>query len=113
MSIIKRFALIMTFIAVSMLIIPLIAVNTLKADTGMLAVLILFFALYPVVCVCVGILAGRDIGHFWFSPVLTAVLFWFFSSFTYKTAFPVVYSAVYLVLCTVSMLITWIVSNKK
>ena len=111
----KRIIVIIALITIIMLIIPLITVNTVKADAGMLVTLFLFFAVYPVVSAWVGIISGKDIKHFWFAPILIAVLFWVFSSLAYQTAFPIVYSAMYFLVCFISMLITWLVAikNKK
>ena len=90
-----------------------IIANTVKADAGMLVTMMLFFVVHPIVSIVTGILAGKDIKFFWFTPILVACLFWAFSSFTYVTAFPIVYSAAYLVICAISMLITWFVIRKE
>lgn len=112
MNFAKRIIVILGLIIISMLIIPLIAVNTVKADAGMVVVLLLFFAVYPVISIWIGIISGKDIKHFWFAPILIAILFWVFSSLTYKTAFPVVYSVIYFIVCSISMLITKAVEIK-
>lgn len=112
MNRIKRAIVILAIIVITMLIIPLIAVNTVKADAGMLVAMMLFFFVYPAVSIVIGILAGRDIKFFWFSPILIAGLFWAFSSLTYETAFPVVYSAIYLVVSAISMVITWVIAKR-
>lgn len=112
MNKIKRLLLILAIITTAMLIIPIITVNTVKADAGMLVTLLLFFIVHPIVSVAVGILAGRDIKFFWISPILVAVLFWLFSCLAYEPAFPIVYSVAYFVICTVSMLITWLINRK-
>ena len=112
MNFAKRIIVILGLIIISMLIIPLIAVNTVKADAGMVVVLLLFFAVYPVISIWIGIISGKDIKHFWFAPILIAILFWVFSSLTYKTAFPVVYSVIYFIVCSISMLITKAVERK-
>lgn len=113
MSFIKRIIVILTLIITSMLVFPLITVNIVKDDAGMLVTLLLFFAVYPVISVWTGIISGEDIKHFWFVPILIAVLFWAFSSVTYKTAFPVVYSIIYFIVCFISMLITRFARKKK
>lgn len=112
MNKIKRLLLILAIITTAMLIIPIITVNTVKADAGMLVTLLLFFIVHPIVSVAVGILAGRDIKFLWISPILVAVLFWLFSCLAYEPAFPIVYSVAYFVICTVSMLITWLINRK-
>ncbi|MBR6556034.1 MAG: hypothetical protein IKT60_01250 [Clostridia bacterium] len=109
---IKRSIIIVAIILTAMLIIPLITVNTVKADAGMLVTMMLFFVVHPIVSIVTGVLAGKDIKFFGFTPILVAGLFWAFSSFTYVTAFPIVYSAVYLVICTISMLLTWLATRK-
>ena len=109
----KRIIYVLTLIIASMLIIPLITINTVKSDAGMMVTLLLFFVLYPVVSVWLGIISGKDIKHFWFTPILVAVLFWLFSSITYKAAFPIVYSIMYFTVCSVSMLITVSITRKK
>ena len=112
MNRIKRTIVILAIIIITMLVVPLIAVNTVKADAGMFVAMMLFFLAYPAVSVVIGILAGRDIKFFWFSPILVAGLFWAFSSLTYETAFPIVYSAIYLAVSAVSMLITWAITKR-
>lgn len=111
MSKIKRSIIILAIILTAMLIIPIITVNTVKSDAGMLVTMMLFFVVYPIVSIITGILAGKDIKFFWFTPILVAGLFWAFSSFTYVTAFPIVYSAAYLAICTISMLISWLATR--
>ena len=112
MSKIKRSIIIIAIILIAMLIIPLITVNTVKADAGMLVTMMLFFVVHPIVSIATGILGGKDIKFFWPTPILVAGLFWAFSSFTYVTAFPIVYSIAYFVICTISMLITWSITKK-
>lgn len=108
----KRSIVIFAIIIITMLVIPLITVNTVKADAGMLVSMILFFLVYPTTSIIIGILAGRDIKFFWPSPVIIAGLFWAFSYLTYETAFPIVYSAIYFVISVVSMLITSIITKR-
>ena len=111
MSILKRFLVIISIVVFSTLIVPLVAVNTAKAEAGMAVVLVLLFILNPSVSVLVGIISGRDIKHFWFTPFLIAFLSWFFSCVAYKVPFPFVYSVIYFVLCGVCMLLTYFVKN--
>ena len=108
MSRVKRGIIILAVIVISMLIIPMITIHTVKADAGMLVTLLLFFVVYPIVSVVVGVLAGKDIKFFWACPLVLAVLFWLFSCLTYETAFPIVYSSAYFVIGTISMIITWL-----
>lgn len=112
MNRVKRSIMILVLIIFFMLILPLITIHTAKADAGMLVTLLLFFVVHPAVSVAVGILAGKDIKFFWPAPVAVAALFWLFSCITYEPAFPIVYSAAYLVVGTISMLITWAATRK-
>lgn len=109
----KRGFTILALIVFFMLILPLITIHTVTADAGMLVTLLLFFVVHPAVSIAVGILAGKDIKFFWPAPVAVAALFWAFSTVTYETAFPIVYSAAYLVIGTITMLITWGVARTK
>lgn len=113
MNRVKRFITIMAIIIATMLIVPLITIHTVKADAGMLVTMLLFFIVHPIVSIVVGMLAGRDIQFFWFSPILVAGFFWVFSCLAYAPAFPVVYAAIYLVISAISMLITWFVTKKQ
>ena len=112
MSRVKRSIIILALIIFFMLILPLITIHTVQADAGMLVTLLLFFVVHPAVSIAVGILAGKDIKFFWPAPAVAAALFWLFSTFTYENAFPIVYSAAYLVIGTITMLITWLITNK-
>ena len=112
MNRIKRTIVILAIIVATMLIIPLVAVNTVKADAGMLVAMMLFFLVYPAFSIVIGIIAGKDIKFFWFTPLLIAGLFWAFSSLTYKTAFPIVYSAIYFVVSAIGMVITWTIAKR-
>lgn len=112
MNRIKRTIVILAIIVTTMLIIPFVAVNTVKADAGMLVAMMLFFLVNPAVSIVIGILAGKDIKFFWFTPLLIAGLFWAFSSLTCETAFPIVYSAIYLAVSAVSVLIAWAITKR-
>lgn len=111
MSILKRAVIILITIITTMLIIPLITANTVTSDAGMLVTLLLFFILNPIVSALVGLLSGKDARHFWFTPILVGILFWLFSSFTYQTAFPYVYSAIYFIICAVAMAVTFVLTK--
>ena len=113
MSRVKRSIIILALIVCFMLILPLITIQTVKADAGMLVTLLLFFVVHPAVSIAVGILAGKDMKFFWPASAVVAALFWVFSTFTYETAFLIVYSAAYLVIGTIAMLITWGVTKKR
>ncbi len=113
MAAMKRLAIMLFCLIVTMLLLPLLAVHTIRADAGMLVVLVLFFALYPAVSVFVGVLSGRDIRHFWFMPLFVAVFFWLCSFLTYQTAFPAVYSVIYCIICGLGMVVTWFVQRKN
>ena len=113
MSVLKRLIMILSLLFGVLLVIPLITINTVKADAGMLVTLILFFIINPLLSVFIGIIAGKDVRLFWFSPFLIGVLFWLFSSLTYKTAFPFVYSIAYIIISAIAMVITHLLKNKK
>ena len=113
MNLKKRIILILSLIILTMLIIPLITVNTVKGGAGMFICLLLFFAVYPVVSVVVGIISAKAVKYLWFTPFLTALSFRAFAFCTYKTAFPFIYSAFYFIICSLSILVNWLITRKK
>jgi len=113
MKTLKRLLFILLILTVTMLGLPLLAVYTVKAEAGMLLMLCMFFVLYPAVSIVVGILAGKYIRKLWAVPLLVGVLFWCFSSLVYQTAFPIVYSLIYFVGCSISMVVTKLVTRER
>lgn len=113
MSRIKRLVLILALIIIFMLLIPLLTVNFIESDAGMMAVIILFFIINPFLSLVLGIISGKEIRFFWFTPFLVAVLFWAFSSLTYNTAFPIVYSLIYFAISFISMILTRFFPKKR
>ena len=109
----KRAITIVATIVIAMLIVPIITVHTVKSDAGMMVTLLLFFVVHPIVSAVVGILAGKDVKHFWFSPLLVAGLFWLFSCFKYEPAIPVLNSAAYFAVSAVSMFLTWLITQRS
>ena len=109
----KRLVVICAIIIFFMLILPIILVNTVKAEAGMFAVIVMFFAVNPIASAVSGILAGNDLKHLWITPFAVAILFRVFSSFTFQTAFPIVYSLAYFVICTIAMIITHVIHKTK
>ncbi len=112
MNRLKRFITIISITLISMAAIPFIVINTVKADAGMLAALALLFVLNPIVSAIIGIIAGKDIKFFWFSPIVVAAVFWISSFFAYDPAFPVVYAASYFGIALIAMLITAFINKK-
>ena len=113
MSITKRATIIVFLIIASMLISPLIVVNTVRSLDGMWVMILMFFAVNPTISIYSGILSGQDIKHFWWTPIVIAVLFWVFSSLIFEVLFPVFYSVMYFVISTMSMSITKFVKKYK
>ena len=58
-----------------MVMLPWVAVRTVRSDAGFAVILLLLFAVDPVYCICSGIWAGKDPGKRWAAPVLSAALF--------------------------------------
>jgi len=113
MSKLKRALIILLSIIFVMLIIPLISIEFASLDAGMLICLALFFVVNPLLSIFIGILSGKDFKHFWFSPVIIAVLFWIFSTLTFTSAFPIIYSVIYFAICLVSETITYLIAKKQ
>ena len=97
------------------MILPCWAVTFVKAEGGMAAVLILFFAVDPIAAICVGVFAGRNAKAAWFQPLLLSVLFlagvWVFID-RWETAF-LLYAAVYLAVGYLTMTIAAALEKRK
>ena len=97
--------------AMIMLLLPWCAVTFVKAEGGMAAVLMLFFAVDPIAAICVGVFAGKNAKAAWFQPLILSVLFlsgaWIFVD-GWEPAF-LLYAAAYLALGYLTMVIvaTW------
>ncbi len=91
-----------------MLVLPWAAFTFVKGDAGMAVCLLLFFMVNPTYAVLTGAAAGKDMGHLWSLPILSAVLFlagaWVFFDMG-ETAF-LLYAAAYLVLGMAAMLLS-------
>ncbi len=98
-----------------MLLLPWCAVAFVKGDGGMAACFLLFFAINPILSICVGIFSGKNIKTSWFQPLLCAVLFvlgtWIFFDVGEK-AF-IIYAGIYLALGYIATVTSWLVSKKK
>ena len=57
------------------MLLPWCAVTFVKAEGGMAAMLMLFFAVDPIAAVCVGVFAGKNVKAAWFQPLILSVLF--------------------------------------
>ena len=97
-----------------MLLLPWLSVTFVKADAGMAAIFLLFYAVNPAYSVAVGIVSGNNMRGMWALPLISAVLFlmgvWIFFDLG-EVAF-VGYAAGYLVIGAVSMLATALVRTK-
>ena len=110
MSVKKRIILIFSLLVTVMLVVPIVLLNTVKPDAQLAYVLLLFYAVNPVICALVGAISAKDIKHFWYTPVAVPLFFWLFSSITYRTNFTFAYFVPYFAICLVSMLVTLLVN---
>lgn len=117
MSFLKRMIIILLMLVAVMFAVPLILLKAAKPDAQLFFILMMFFYVNPVFCILLGVNAAKDIKHFWYTPLLVAVMFWIFSSVIYRQIFPYGYSALYFIICLVSMLITvlihYVIKNKN
>ena len=111
----KDFTLWVAVSTVVMLALPWLVVTFVKDDAGMAVCFLLFFAVNPLYSVIIGIFTGKNIQYLWSLPVVSAVLFligtWIFFDMG-ETAF-ILYTAVYLALGIVAMLISMFIRKKK
>ena len=98
-----------------MLLLPWCAVAFVPSDGGMLVSLLLLFAVNPISAVCIGIISGSNPRSLWLHPLLLSALFavgaWKSLGFTISDILP--YSAVYLAIGYVSLLLTVLLRRKK
>lgn len=101
--------------AAIMLLLPWMAVTFVKSNDGMVATLLLFFAVNPIYSIILGIFTGKHIKVMWSLPVIAAFLFllgtWTFFDLG-EGAF-VIYAGVYLIIGIVSMLFSLRLSASK
>ena len=95
------------------LILPLLSVYVVKGDNGFAIALLTFFVFNPLAAIIIGIIAGFDIRSLFWAPLAFSLLFWIFAMLIFDPAFPLVYSAIYLVISLVSMMITLFVRKIK
>lgn len=88
---------------------------TFAGDEGMSICFILFFAINPLFSIACGVSAGTSIKQLWALPIIAAGLFlagaWLFFEIG-ETAF-ILYSACYLIISIISMLISALVNEQK
>lgn len=102
----------LTVIAASaalMVLLPWLIVTLVRGDAGMAVCFLLFFAVNPVVSVAVGIFSGRNLQTAWFQPAALSVLFLAGVWLNFDVGEPVflLYAAGYLLLGSLTMLLTW------
>ena len=109
----KKFILLILISVLLMIGCPFIAVK-FASDAGMAVCFLLFYAVNPLFSVFCGIFSGADIRRMWSLPLINAVLFlagvWIFFDLG-EPAF-LLYSAIYLGLGVVSMLVSSFIRNK-
>ena len=106
MNLAKRIVLSLSIIIISMLIIPLIVVATARPENGMFWMMVLYFIVYPIVSVSVGVISGKDIKHLWCFPVFVAVMYMAFMKLVVDgVSFDM--TIIYFILSAVSMLVVW------
>ncbi len=113
MSRLKKIILMSSLALLTTLVFPLLAVHIVKGDNGMAVALLTFFVFNPLVAVAIGVISGTDIRCLFSAPLVFSMLFWVFAVLIFDPAFPLVYSALYLALSAVSMLLTFIIKKIK
>ena len=113
MSKLKKTIAILEISLFTTLILPLLSVYVVKGDNGFAIALLTFFVFNPLAAIIIGIIAGFDIRSLFWAPLAFSLLFWIFAMLIFDPAFPLVYSAIYLVISLVSMMITLFVRKIK
>lgn len=73
----RRYKILLFFIIniVATLLIPFLTVKIIPADAGMAVCMLLFFLVYPFLFILLGALTSRDMKHFWWMPLVSAISF--------------------------------------
>ena len=75
MKLLKKILLTISSWILFMLILPIVFTNALSATSAMGAYILLFFVVYPLLSLVLGMLAGTVHKALWWIPLGTAVLF--------------------------------------
>lgn len=85
-------------IIIIMVVIPAIAVFTVRSDMGMAVMIILLFTVNPLFSIFLGMFCGADLKKMWYMPLLSALTFlvssWIIFGFDIDFS---IYAAVYLI----------------
>ena len=73
----RRYKILLFFVLniVFMLLIPFLLIRFSPADVSMTACMVLFFAVYPILFILLGIVIGKDMKHLWWMPIVAAFVF--------------------------------------
>jgi len=98
-----------------LLVIPFIAINTIKPNDGLGFLLLMFFIINPITSIFIGILSENDIKKFWWMPIAFSTFFPLLYVITLKELVMdlYLYSIGYLVLGLVSMTVTYYLNKRK
>ena len=94
---------------------PLASVLFVSEDAGMIICLILFYVVNPLFSIGNGIFSGRSARELWSLPGLTAIIFLLSTGLLFEKdemAF-LLYAGIYLGIGYVTMLITYLIGNRK
>ena len=101
--------------ALVMLLLPWMAVTFVRSDAGMMAVLILLFAVNPGYCMAAGYSAGKQIRRFWWIPAYSAAMFllgvWLFFEAGESDFW--IYTAVYYALGMEAMFVSRLITGRR
>lgn len=103
-----------TMVAV-MIVLPLLAVNFVSSNAGMIASILLLLIINPFCAIFTGVLAGKQVRTLWPLPLLLDVLFILGSRFSLGLDFSesLFYSAIYLAIAAVSSVVAAAITHRK
>ena len=101
--------------AFMMLALPWLTVTFIRSDAGMAVCFLLFFAVYPVYSVILGVHAGRNAGKLWSLPFINAGLFLMGVWLLFDIGEPafLLYAGIYLALGMGCMIISMVIRTKR
>lgn len=102
-------------VLITMMLLPYLAVILVPADAGMAVCFILFFFINPAYSLIIGSYSGRNVAKLWCLPIAVAIFFLFgvYIFFDITEILFLFYAAVYFIISTISMIVTYFIRKQQ
>ena len=97
-----------------MLLIPFAVFKFVPSDAVLIAILMLFYVIYPLFSVCIGIVSGLSINRMWWISLTLPLCFIASGYFIISMGFDsIIYAVAYFFLSVITMVLTSIIKYNK